>query len=305
MTQATTAPRVQEQTAEKDRAQFRCYNCGAHAPGKFCPQCGQETKLHPPSAWEFVHEFITHYVAAEGKLWRTLGNLFFKPGKLTQEYLAGRKSRYVVPLRLYLTFSIIALFLMRLMVDVHAPSADMLAKAMAEDKSKVQATIIYIGSAKAVIENGKFICEGLPQSICERLRKRYDRDIPSLAEELSQVAGRFMGKWGVAMFILLPLFALWLKLIYLRRNMRYGEHLVFTFHLHAFWFAIFILMTLLPGAAGDYLAAAIPIYGVWAMQRVYGGRWWAMALRAGALTVLYLPSMLFATVLLGFWILLF
>jgi hypothetical protein len=299
----TAAQEVTQEATTPARMYAYCRNCGAHAPGKFCGECGQETKLHPPSAWEFVHEFITHYIALEGKLWRTLGNLFFKPGKLTTEYLAGRKRRYVLPLRLYLTFSIIALFLVRAVVDVQGPSAEQFAKAF--EGKQISVDLINAGSVRAVIKDGKFVCENLPLWMCERLRKRYDKDARGLAEEVSHVASRFMGKWGVAMFILLPLFALWLKLVYFKRNMRYGEHVVFTLHLHAFWFAMLIVMTALPQSVSDLAAFAIPVYAVWAMQRVYGGRWWATALRAGAVTFLYVPSLLFATVLLGLWILLF
>ena len=56
-------------------------------------------------AGEFLHEFVGHYVALEGTLWRTLGLLLRHPGRLTREYLDGRRRRYVLPLRLYLTAS--------------------------------------------------------------------------------------------------------------------------------------------------------------------------------------------------------
>ncbi len=85
-----------------------CRNCDANLgepPANFCPACGQDTLNHPPTFWEFVHEFITHYVALEGKLWKTLWLLFLKPAELTREYRAGRKQRYISPLRLYITAS--------------------------------------------------------------------------------------------------------------------------------------------------------------------------------------------------------
>jgi Protein of unknown function (DUF3667) len=85
-----------------------CRNCGTflgEPAGNFCPNCGQDTLNHPPSFWEFIHEFVTHYVALEGKLWKTLVLLFFKPAQLTREYREGRKQRYISPLRLYITAS--------------------------------------------------------------------------------------------------------------------------------------------------------------------------------------------------------
>ena len=91
-----------------------CKNCGVTTTGNFCHQCGQATHLHVPSAREFLHEFMAHYVAIEGKLWRSLKLLLFKPGLLSREYIEGRRVRYVEPLRLYLSFSIIFFAVMKL-----------------------------------------------------------------------------------------------------------------------------------------------------------------------------------------------
>ena len=101
------------QGAQRPVARGLCHNCGAAVSGNFCPECGQETTLHVASAREFLHEFIGHYVALEGKLWKTLALLLFRPGKLTAEYIAGRRARYVQPLRIYLTLSILFFALLR------------------------------------------------------------------------------------------------------------------------------------------------------------------------------------------------
>ena len=87
----------------------RCRNCGAPAPGEFCPACGQETKLRLPTLREFLREAAGRYVALDGRFWRTIGLLLFRPGRLTREYLAGRRRRYVRPARLYL-FSTLVFF---------------------------------------------------------------------------------------------------------------------------------------------------------------------------------------------------
>src|SRR5580704_6109035 len=96
------------------RLSLQCRNCGADAPDRYCPHCGQETTEHLPSAREFVHEFVLHYFAAEGRLWRTLRVLVLHPGRLTIEYIRGRKLAYVLPLRLYLTVSVVFFLLLQL-----------------------------------------------------------------------------------------------------------------------------------------------------------------------------------------------
>ncbi|HEX7690126.1 MAG TPA: DUF3667 domain-containing protein, partial [Burkholderiaceae bacterium] len=105
-----------------------CPNCGAslRLPGlapeavRHCPSCGQETTLHPPSVAEFAHEFVGHYIALEGPLWRTLFLLVRQPGRLTAEYLAGRRRRYVIPLRLYLSASFVLFLVLKLLAPTAA-----------------------------------------------------------------------------------------------------------------------------------------------------------------------------------------
>src|SRR5690349_14813331 len=79
-----------------------CRNCGAHATGHFCPNCGQETRVALPAFGAFMREAAGRYVAMDGRLWRTLAALVGRPGYLTQEYFAGRRKRYIRPARLFL-----------------------------------------------------------------------------------------------------------------------------------------------------------------------------------------------------------
>ncbi len=105
------ARRQLTRVAEPD-APPACLNCGASfaAPRpKFCPSCGQETTVRPPTLGEFAQQFGGAYFSTEGALWRTLALLLFKPGELTRQYLAGRRKHYVLPLRLYLTVSVVVL----------------------------------------------------------------------------------------------------------------------------------------------------------------------------------------------------
>eukprot|EP01031_Cornospumella_fuschlensis_P009427 gene9428-11575_t len=87
-----------------------CRNChftlAAPRP-VFCGHCGQETDLHPPSVREMFTEYLGHYVAFDGPLWRTLWALICLPGHLTNAYFHGRRRRYVLPLRVYLSASFV------------------------------------------------------------------------------------------------------------------------------------------------------------------------------------------------------
>ena len=103
------------------------------------------------------------------------------------------------------------------------------------------------------------------------------------------------------MFALVPLFAVWVKLAWLNRRLRYTEHLVFALHLHSFWFAAIALMQLLPGALGAIPLLAIPGYALLASHRVYGGRWWATLARNVAVALAYGVSLLLALGVVTLW----
>jgi hypothetical protein len=98
-----------------------CRNCGAPAPGTYCPACGQETQARLPKFTQFMREAAGRYVALDGRLWRTLAALLFRPGFLTREYLAGRRRRYIRPARLFLVASLLLFAVLRIVVEIQGP----------------------------------------------------------------------------------------------------------------------------------------------------------------------------------------
>src|SRR6476659_9407004 len=84
-----------------------CLNCGEPVSLRYCPACGQAAIDPNPTVGEFVHEAASEFLHWDGKLAATFRLLFTKPGELTREYLAGRRARYLSPLRLYLTCSVL------------------------------------------------------------------------------------------------------------------------------------------------------------------------------------------------------
>ena len=92
----------------------RCHNCGADAQGNYCPNCGQETQIALPSAFAFLRDAAGRYISFDGRMWRSLVALLFRPGFLTREYLSGRRRRYVRPARLFVALSIVFFAVLRL-----------------------------------------------------------------------------------------------------------------------------------------------------------------------------------------------
>ncbi len=305
-----------------------CRNCDASLgdpPSNFCPNCGQDTSPHPPSFGEFVHEFVGHYVALEGKLWKTLLKLLFLPGELTREYLQGRKQRYVLPLRLYLTASFIFFILIKVIggsgfvtstingqpVTTSQALAQMEAQLAAQKKSdlsdqdakELELLTKAAGNAHQIAEDEKagksrtanelFSCQSASTACVKTkayMKEKYGN--MTVTQAIDQIKGRVMSIAPYAIFLLLPVFAGMMQIAYRRRNMVYGEHVVFALHLHAFLFFMLLLQSVLPTAAKSIFEIVVMLYSVVAMQRVYGGRWWATGLRYMAVSMTYVLLMI-------------
>jgi Protein of unknown function (DUF3667) len=292
-----------------------CPNCGAAVSGNYCHECGQETVLHPPSTREFLHEFIGHYVALEGKLLQTMKLLLFKPGQLSLEYMQGRRVRYIQPLRVYLTFSLIFFAVIKFMGEDHhfggvnLKGAPVVRVDPQDKKHAAPAAVSDTAAAKPEAEAAAKPDEDEGDdrhAQAATLQKDDDGDksgfgamIESIVSALSDDDGAkakkaFFGYVPYAVFAMMPLFALFLKILYLGSGKRYGEHLLFALHTNAFAFLMLTLIILTPSVipfAGKLLGLWLIFYLPTAMRRVYGGSRKLTALRWCMLMFLHLMAL--------------
>jgi len=268
----------------------RCTNCEAplaEPRPKFCPECGQDTNLNPPTLREFWAQFTDTYLAPKGAMWTTLKLLLARPGELTAQYLTGRRRQYVLPLRLFGLATLVMLVVMRVVSVIELSVLDdpALAAALAERPSQVT---LELGVGRAGVVGGQFYCEDLPPWLCTRLRAKLDLSTHDLLAQIERVSDRMARNAGLVMLVLLPAFAGVLTLLYRYRGMGYTEHLVFALHLHAFWFLVVASVMLAP--AWLLLPGLLLILGYagLAFRRVYGGRAWGLVWRGALLTGVHL-----------------
>lgn len=294
-----------------------CRNCGAaldlEPPPEWCPRCGQETRLHPPTLWEFVHEFVGHYVAMEGALWRTLKALLLQPGRLTREYLDGRRRHYVLPLRLYLSASFLFFLLVKLGSLASAPqplvppSPSLSATASAPAPEAAASDADKPGASsdakmEEVIANARACLA--PDAACSELRTRFSRKVDELSRSPDpggDLSRQMTSVAPYAVFLMLPVFAGVLQWATRRARMPYGAHYVFGLHLHALWFLVLLVMTPLPEALTWPMLAAVWLHGIAAMHRVYGLSWVRSLWSGAQVTVAYGSLLMLATALLTAW----
>ncbi len=89
--------------------EISCLNCGFPFAGYevFCPECGQKNKNSKISFKNFIREMFAGFFSWDAKFWRTLFPLLFKPGKVSNDYIQGKRVRYTNPFRFYITMSVL------------------------------------------------------------------------------------------------------------------------------------------------------------------------------------------------------
>jgi hypothetical protein len=228
-----------------------CTNCGADAADIYCARCGErQPGHHDLGVAHFAHEVFHEIAHVDSKLFLTLRDLITKPGFLTQEYFAGRKSRYIPALRLFL----VLFALQFLAFTAYSPAA-----------------LYSVKSMK------KFDTMGALHKLLDKKAKR----IHVTADELEQrIDERWHKNYTLLQLVNIAGLALVLKVLYYRRYL--AEHLVFSAHYLAFSYIIslaidwpiFVVAGLKPGLTHQ-LTIAITVcvslvYLFLAQRRFYG-----------------------------------
>ncbi len=274
-----------------------CPNCDHRlAPwDHYCSQCGQHARNHAPTLWEFVHEWIAHYVAAEGVLWKSLWGLMARPGFLTLEYLAGRRRRYVLPLRLVLTLGLVFFVIVKFtpltepVVTLDPEHAATPAEAMTEVQRQWRSEAgAAPASAASAVDEAIRLPQATPSWLrvrAERAWRQYQQDATAFNERLAR---GMLSMAPYAVLASIPFYAGLLALLHWGRRRTYGEHFVFAMHLHAFWYGCLLLVLLPWPLLPTAVWAWSNLYPVLALRRVYGGGWVSVLMRAAVLALLHL-----------------
>jgi hypothetical protein len=108
--EGTTGRRRSRRAKDTGRSLTHCENCGAELQGHWCAQCGQPAIEYRRSFRYVVADLLNEFLNWDSKFFTTIALLIVKPWRLTNEFLAGKRVRYVNPLRLYLLASILFFF---------------------------------------------------------------------------------------------------------------------------------------------------------------------------------------------------
>jgi hypothetical protein len=115
----------------------RCANCKAPLHGPYCYACGQPVKGLIRHLSGIVGDFLDSVLNFDSRTLRTIGPLMFRPGYLTTEYFAGRRVRFVTPLRLFFFLSVIAFFTVQISLEQSGLAGQAIFQTGDDDKDDV------------------------------------------------------------------------------------------------------------------------------------------------------------------------
>jgi hypothetical protein len=302
-----------------DLSAQQCDNCHASLEGDFCHQCGQEKKSYIRNVSGVVTEFFGEFSNWDTRVWRTLVPLWFRPGYLSRRYVQGHRVPYVPPLRLYLFTSIIAFLLLAKLVPEQVVTVN-----TPNGSTQLTADSNLADQAENI--------PGLISSINEGVKKQgpTDNDLMFLSDDDKDIfytkldaitanpklaINKFFSLAPQMMFVLLPLFALLLKLLYIRSERYYTEHLIVALHSHSFILQFSVLYLALQALAAvswpwlvqpiEWLATAtliwIPTYLLLCQKFYYQQSWGKTLLKFWLTSSLY--NILFMSAIIGLIIL--
>jgi len=326
-----------------------CQNCGAELTGPHCAQCGQAAIDYRRSFRHVIVDVLDSFLNWDSKFFATIGLLIVKPWRLTNEFLAGKRVRYLHPLRLYLLASILFFFAVNygakgLRLEpgkISEKNRTVIAAAVAEKRDEIEAELdkenLSAEERKKAQDALDYLTKPSPAAtaaaeeqpsptitpaasppdsgkrsygpVNERPFLVFDADTKSstpFERWLEARAKEKMGEHGTKMGLFIatlfsnlpymmlcciPLFAFVLKILYIRRHIFYIDHLIYSLHIHTFFYSAVMLIVLAtmglnriaPPTLGGWIIALLWILFVvqifLSIRRVYRQGWFMSTLK--------------------------
>lgn len=191
-----------------------CPNCETTLQGQYCHHCGQKKiSPHDYSLKHFIAHALHDITHFDSRIFRSLIPLFFKPGVLTSEYLAGRHIRFIKPITLFVLLNLFFFLVGYRMGLLNWNMRGVIGGPFA-------------ARANQLVEK-KILASG---ELRETFERRFNETVAHQQRHM--------------FFFIIPLFAVALKIFYLRSNRYYVEHLIYSIHFHSF-LLIFLVVGLL------------------------------------------------------------
>jgi len=295
-----------------------CENCSATMNGPYCANCGQHAIDYRRSFGRVFVDILDSFLNWDSKFFATLALLVTRPWRLTNDFLRGRRVRYVHPLRLYLLISVAFFFgVHELAKHANFQTGANGAELTAEQKAKLDEKLKKLPAdlqAELQQDLQKDLQPPKRKNTFHVGSKELSKDASAFEKWLNARAKSKLGEDGVnvkvfmltvvsnlpaMMLCCIPLFAFVLKLLYIRRRVFYVDHLIYALHIHAFaYLAILVIGFVIAGAkeiafpGRGWVFAALIITAVGlllvSIRRVYRQGWFMSVLKFALGGLIYL-----------------
>lgn len=270
-----------------------CLNCNTLLTDQFCPHCGQKDFPKRQTLKELSFNFFSSFTGYESKFFVTVRYLLLKPGFLANEYNSGKRERYFHPARMYVFISFVYFLLFTSLPETNTENGVL----------KINTTSNEIKLDPSDEKDMDFLTRESYDSAQHSLpveardgwftRKWKYRQI-ELEKEFSahpmefvkKVVEDFTSHFSQVFFLLLPVFAFILWLLYFKHDFFYQEHLLFSIWCYNFFFIVGSLILLANAVPwlkwiSVFLEVAILVYLLVAMKRSYKQSWGKTLLKYG------------------------
>jgi hypothetical protein len=305
-----------------------CGNCGTPLCGRYCHACGQPVTGLVRHFGSVLGDVLDSLFNIDARVPHTLLPLYLRPGRLTLDYFVGKRARYVTPFRLVFFLAIVAFFAIQLVVRTGhgqvvqfqtppaastaastAPVADEHDRHFANGDIKFNDKLVWNRQTRPLHARWlpDFADDWLNDAIENARNNLHHMNSGVPAEQQAAAQRLAVGVFAVApqvLFVLLPVFALLLKIFYIFKRRLYMEHLIVAMHSHAFVMLSLLVLVglgLLRGWAVAhaawldtplrllYVAAWIwlPVYPLLMQKRVYRQGWFMTSLKYACIGFCY------------------
>ncbi len=317
---------------------MNCTNCDAVLQGAWCHECGQPVKGMIRHFHSIFGDFLDTVIGYDNRIWRTLIPLYFQPGRMTNDFIAGKRMRFVLPFRLFFILSLLAFLALQItalptgvqsfqtdtseQTGSDAPAVPTELESILEeldipegDTDSEPVEVVFFGGPWDRDDN-PLAFGWLPSAANAQLNAWIEqaiRNVERVGDNPRQLVEDMLGLLSIVLFIMMPIFALLLKIMYVFKRRLYMEHLLVALHSHSFLFLAVLVSTgllalqrifqdvivigLIVNILVQIVPLWIPVYLLLMQKRVYAQGWPMTVWKYCVLGVLYSIMVSFALVL--------
>lgn len=299
----------QKATVAEETHAAICRNCNTEFQGKYCPNCGQILKEFDKPFSILIYDFMGTVFAFDARFFKTIKAVLFRPGKFSFDYMNGKRASYMKPFQFYVFISFVFFLLLNIQTKRFINLDEDRALPVVQDTlqtENIQTTLIdtpLSGNRSDSLMSNTIVTDNLEDSdkpkkkqlisledlekVKAHLQKDLEKDGKSEFHKcVTQNAIKMLGYPTVfiskiykyfswSFFIVMPIFAFWLWLIFYKKRKYYSGHFIYSLNTHATTFLIFTLIIaiklLFPdneSSIENYLFWLIPVY-VWLGMKKY------------------------------------